>query len=62
MTNGLVHHRELNLDGMMIFYREAGPTDAPAILLPHGYPCSSYEFSGSGIAPACHGEPPVLMS
>jgi pimeloyl-ACP methyl ester carboxylesterase len=26
------------------FYREAGPDDAPVVLLPHGYPCSSYEF------------------
>ncbi|TXR49530.1 alpha/beta fold hydrolase [Phyllobacterium endophyticum] len=44
MTSGLVHHKELNLDGIKIFYREAGPRDAPVILLPHGYPCSSYEF------------------
>lgn len=29
---------------MEIFYREAGPPDAPAVLLPHGYPCSSFEF------------------
>lgn len=27
-----------------VFYREAGPIDAPVLLLPHGYPCSSYEF------------------
>ncbi|WCK05020.1 alpha/beta fold hydrolase [Agrobacterium tumefaciens] len=26
------------------FYREAGPPDAPVVLLPHGYPCSSFEF------------------
>ncbi|WP_327212554.1 alpha/beta hydrolase (plasmid) [Rhizobium beringeri] len=26
------------------FYREAGREDAPVLLLPHGYPCSSYEF------------------
>lgn len=44
MTNGRAHHRELNLGGMKIFYREAGSKDAPVILLPHGYPCSSYEF------------------
>lgn len=23
---------------------EAGPADAPLVLLPHGYPCSSYQF------------------
>jgi pimeloyl-ACP methyl ester carboxylesterase len=27
-----------------IFYREAGREDAPIVLFPHGYPCSSYEF------------------
>lgn len=39
-----VKHRLVELDGIGIFYREAGPQDAPAVLLPHGYPCSSYEF------------------
>jgi pimeloyl-ACP methyl ester carboxylesterase len=39
-----VKHRRIDLDGMAIFFREAGRPDAPAILLPHGYPCSSYEF------------------
>ena len=39
-----VRHRRLDLDGVEVFYREAGPADAPAVLLPHGYPCSSYEF------------------
>jgi pimeloyl-ACP methyl ester carboxylesterase len=39
-----VKHRTITFDGLDIFYREAGPRDAPVILLPHGYPCSSYEF------------------
>lgn len=39
-----VHHRRVNLNGVNVFYREAGPPDAPVLLLPHGYPCSSYEF------------------
>lgn len=39
-----VRHKWLDLDGMNIFYREAGAEDAPVLLLPHGYPCSSYEF------------------
>ncbi|MDD0844120.1 alpha/beta fold hydrolase [Pseudomonas sp. Gutcm_11s] len=39
-----VRHQRLDLDGVDIFYREAGPPDAPVLLLPHGYPCSSYEF------------------
>ncbi|MDX1103201.1 alpha/beta fold hydrolase [Sinorhizobium medicae] len=39
-----VKHRFADLDGLRVFYREAGPKDAPVVLLPHGYPCSSYEF------------------
>lgn len=39
-----VRHRFIDLDGVDIFMREAGPTGAPVLLLPHGYPCSSYEF------------------
>ena len=39
-----VKHRHLELDGIGIFYREAGAKGAPAVLLPHGYPCSSYQF------------------
>jgi pimeloyl-ACP methyl ester carboxylesterase len=44
MPHRAVEHRRLNLDGVDVFYREAGPRDAPAILLPHGYPCSSYQY------------------
>jgi len=39
-----VRHFRANIDGVDIFYREAGAPDAPVVLLPHGYPCSSYEF------------------
>ena len=39
-----VEHKSVKIDGTAVFYREAGPPDAPALLLPHGYPCSSYEF------------------
>jgi len=39
-----VFHRTTEIDGIATFYREAGPQDAPVVLLPHGYPCSSYEF------------------
>lgn len=39
-----VQHRFAEIEGARIFYREAGPVDAPVVLLPHGYPCSSYEF------------------
>jgi pimeloyl-ACP methyl ester carboxylesterase len=33
-----------DVDGIEIFYREAGPRDAPVVLLPHGYPSSSFQF------------------
>lgn len=39
-----VHHRTVTVDGHEIFYREAGPADAPAIVLLHGYPTSSFMF------------------
>ncbi|MUL41400.1 alpha/beta hydrolase [Streptomonospora sp. PA3] len=39
-----VHHRTATVDGYEIFYREAGPADAPAIVLLHGYPTSSFMF------------------
>ncbi|WP_165228092.1 alpha/beta fold hydrolase [Aquisphaera insulae] len=37
-------HRTVEVDGLDIFYREAGPKDAPAILLLHGFPTSSQMF------------------
>lgn len=39
-----VQHRRMELDGASIFYRQAGPDDAPVLLLPHGYPSSSYAY------------------
>jgi pimeloyl-ACP methyl ester carboxylesterase len=39
-----VRHRTIDIDGVETFYREAGSEHAPVVLLPHGYPCSSYEF------------------
>src|SRR5271170_419640 len=40
----VTHHRTSEVDGVNIFYREAGPTDAPAVLLLHGFPTSSHMF------------------
>ena len=37
-------HKTIEVDGLDIFYREAGPQDAPAILLLHGFPTSSHMF------------------
>jgi len=39
-----VRHRRISVGKVDTFYREAGPQHAPVVLLPHGYPCSSYEF------------------
>ena len=33
-----VLHRTVKVDGLDIFYREAGPQDAPTVLLLHGFP------------------------
>jgi pimeloyl-ACP methyl ester carboxylesterase len=34
-------YRTVDIDGLSVFYREAGPHDAPAALLLHGFPSSS---------------------
>ncbi len=39
-----VAHRTVKLRDLDIFYREAGPKDAPAVLLLHGFPTSSQMF------------------
>ena len=48
MSRNSVHppvlHRDIDVDGVRTFYREAGDPAAPVLLLPHGYPCSSYQF------------------
>ena len=39
-----VHHRYATVRGRRLFYREAGPADAPAVVLLHGFPASSFMF------------------
>lgn len=39
-----VRHRRIQVDGLDIFYREAGPAEAPVLLLLHGFPASSHMF------------------
>ncbi len=36
-------HR-VEADGVRVFYREAGPADAPVVLLLHGFPTSSFQY------------------
>jgi pimeloyl-ACP methyl ester carboxylesterase len=39
-----VHFNKVDVDGFKIFYRDAGPMDAPVLLLLHGFPTSSHMF------------------
>ena len=39
-----VSYKTEKIDGLDIFYREAGPKDAPTVLLLHGFPTSSHMF------------------
>ncbi|MEO0479411.1 MAG: alpha/beta hydrolase [Planctomycetota bacterium] len=43
-TPAQVTYDTVEVDGVEIFYREAGPADAPTVLLLHGYPTSSHMF------------------
>src|ERR1041384_8747255 len=40
-TRQSIVYRSIEVEGLEIFYREAGPVDAPAVLLLHGFPSSS---------------------
>ena len=45
MTNiNATLHKTIEIDGLDIFYREAGSKNAPTILLLHGFPTSSHMF------------------
>jgi pimeloyl-ACP methyl ester carboxylesterase len=39
-----IAYRTANVDGFKVFYREAGPANAPTLLLLHGFPTSSHMF------------------
>ncbi len=39
-----VHHRYTTVEGRRLFFREAGDPGAPALVLLHGFPTSSYMF------------------
>jgi pimeloyl-ACP methyl ester carboxylesterase len=40
----VVRYQSETIDGVNVFYREAGPSDAPIVLLLHGFPTSSHMF------------------
>ena len=39
-----IAYRAADVDGLTVFYREAGPLDAPVLVLLHGFPTSSHMF------------------
>ena len=39
-----IRYRTADVDGFKIFYREAGPADAPKLLLLHGFPSAGHMF------------------
>jgi pimeloyl-ACP methyl ester carboxylesterase len=39
-----IRYRTAEVDGRNIFYREAGPSDAPTLLLLHGFPSAGHMF------------------
>jgi pimeloyl-ACP methyl ester carboxylesterase len=42
----MVNHRTARVDGLSVFYREAGTPGAPKLLLLGGFPASSHQFRG----------------
>jgi pimeloyl-ACP methyl ester carboxylesterase len=43
-TDTATHYRSATVDGIDMFYREAGPPDGPVLILLHGFPSSSRMF------------------
>jgi pimeloyl-ACP methyl ester carboxylesterase len=43
-TSATTTYHRAKIGGVEVFYREAGPKDAPTIVLLHGFPSSSREF------------------
>ncbi|MFJ9340089.1 alpha/beta fold hydrolase [Streptomyces sp. NPDC101733] len=41
----VIAHRTVTVDGVHVAYRESGPADAPTLLLLHGFPTSSHQFT-----------------
>ena len=43
-SNSIVQHRTASIEGLDIYYREAGDKDNPTVILLHGFPTSSHMF------------------
>ena len=44
LPSSKIVYRTIKIEGLDMFYREAGPKDAPVALLLHGFPSSSFMF------------------
>ncbi|HWV66228.1 alpha/beta fold hydrolase, partial [Chitinophaga sp.] len=44
LTTTTVLHKTITVNNLNIFYREAGPANAPVILLLHGFPSTSHMY------------------
>jgi pimeloyl-ACP methyl ester carboxylesterase len=44
LMSAAVNYRSVEVDGIKVFYREAGPADAPVLLLLHGFPSAGHMF------------------
>lgn len=40
----LITYRTIDVNGLKVFYRESGPSDAPKLLLLHGFPSAGHMF------------------
>ena len=40
----MTSYRSVSVDGLKVFYREAGDANAPTVLLLHGFPTSSHMY------------------
>jgi hypothetical protein len=43
-TSATTTYHSMTIDGVGVFYREAGPKDAPTLVLLHGFPSSIRSF------------------
>src|SRR5215475_6134971 len=46
LSSSKIVYRTSKIEGLDVFYREAGPKDAPVLLLLHGFPTSSLMYQG----------------
>lgn len=44
LAHARTRHRRISAGGLELFFREAGAPENPAVLLLHGFPCSSHYF------------------